>query len=76
MIYSMDDRIDHYQTGFTSQFEYLQQKIDCIEDLMEQMINHIEDLMERRINRIENRMERQHEKMMTYLCSVFPFTQP
>ena len=33
--YSMEDRMDQYQVGFTSQFEYLQQRIDCIEDRLE-----------------------------------------
>ena len=33
--YSMEDRMDQYQDGFTSQFEYLQQRIEHIEDCME-----------------------------------------
>ena len=33
--YSMDDRMDQYQAGFTSQFEYLQQRIERIKDLLE-----------------------------------------
>ena len=32
--YSMEDMMDQYQTRFTSQFEYLQQMIDCIKDCM------------------------------------------
>ena len=34
--YSMEDRIDQYQTGFTSQFEHLQQRFERIEDRMDQ----------------------------------------
>ena len=34
--YSMKDRIDQYQTGFTSQFEHLQQRFEHIEDCMDQ----------------------------------------
>ena len=30
--YSMEDRMDQYQASFTSQFEYLQQRIECIEN--------------------------------------------
>ena len=33
--YSMEDRMDQYQASFTSQFEYLQQMIDRIEDGLE-----------------------------------------
>ena len=34
--YSMEDHIDQYQAGFTSQFEYLQQRIERIKDRMDQ----------------------------------------
>ena len=34
--YSMKDQMDHYQTGFTSQFEYLQQRFEHMEDHMDQ----------------------------------------
>ena len=34
--YSMEDRMDQYQVGFTSQFEYLQQIFKHIEDRMDQ----------------------------------------
>nr|CAN65394.1 hypothetical protein VITISV_032480 [Vitis vinifera] len=34
-LYSMEDRINQYQTGFTSQFEYLQQRFECMEDHMD-----------------------------------------
>ena len=33
--YSMEDHMDQYQVGFTSQFEYLQQRIERIEDRLE-----------------------------------------
>ena len=33
--YSMEDKMDQYQTRFTSQFEYFQQRIDHIQDHME-----------------------------------------
>ena len=33
--YSMKDCMDQYQTSFTSQFEYLQQRIGCIESHQE-----------------------------------------
>ena len=53
-LYSMENRMDQYQAGFTSQFEYLQQSIE----------------------RIEDHLEHQHEEMMAYLRSVFPFPPP
>ena len=34
--YSMKDHMDQYQIGFTSQFEYLQQRFQCMEDRMDQ----------------------------------------
>ena len=40
--YSMEDHIDQYQAGFTSQFEYLQQRIKHIEDRLE---SQHEDMM-------------------------------
>ena len=40
--YSMEDRMDQYQASFTSQFEYLQQRIKCIEDRLE---SQHEDMM-------------------------------
>ena len=33
--YSMEDRMDQYQTDFTSQFEYLQQRFEHVEDCMD-----------------------------------------
>ena len=33
--YSIEDRMDQYQVGFTSQLEYLQQRIEYIEDRLE-----------------------------------------
>nr|CAN61574.1 hypothetical protein VITISV_023349 [Vitis vinifera] len=34
--YSMEDRMDHYQTGFTEQFQCMQQRFQSIEDRMDQ----------------------------------------
>ena len=34
--YSMEDRIDQYQTDFTSQFEHLVQRLGRIEECMDQ----------------------------------------
>ena len=34
--YSMENRMDQYQTGFTSQIEYLQQRFEPMEDRMDQ----------------------------------------
>ena len=34
--YSMEDHMDHYQTGFTYQFEGLQQRFQSIEERMDQ----------------------------------------
>ena len=34
--YSMEDRIDQYQTGFTSHFEHLEQRLGRIEERMDQ----------------------------------------
>ena len=34
--YSMEDCIDQYQTGFTSQFEHFQQRFERIEERMDQ----------------------------------------
>ena len=34
--YSIENRIDQYQIGFTSQFEYLQQRFERMEDRMDQ----------------------------------------
>ena len=34
--YSIEDRMDEYQTSFTSQFEYLQQIFERMEDRMDQ----------------------------------------
>ncbi|RVW34615.1 hypothetical protein CK203_079332 [Vitis vinifera] len=59
--YSVEDRIDQYQAGFTSQFEQLAQRIE---------------LLESRQERLESRQESQHEEMMAYLRSVFPPPPP
>ncbi|KAL6311993.1 hypothetical protein AAG906_039972 [Vitis piasezkii] len=34
-LYSMEDRMDRYQSGFTSQFEYLQQRFEHMKDCMD-----------------------------------------
>ena len=39
--YFMEDRIDLYQVGFTSQFEYLKQMIDHIEDHLERQLEEM-----------------------------------
>ncbi|RVW22465.1 hypothetical protein CK203_112792 [Vitis vinifera] len=59
--YSVEDRIDQYQAGFTSQFEQLAQRIERLESRQE---------------RLESRQESQHEEMMAYLRSVFPPPPP
>ena len=73
--YSMEDRMDSYQTGFTSQFEHLQQRFKSIEERMDQqqtIFEHFQQMIER----IESRHKSQHEEMMAYLRSVFPLPQP
>ena len=73
--YSMEDRMDQYQTGFTSQFEYLQQRFECMEDHIDQQQAVFEHLQQR-IEHIESRQESQHEEMMAYLRSVCPPPPP
>ena len=73
--YSMEDCMDRYQTNFTSQFEYLQQRFERMEDHMDQQQAAF-DYLQQRIERIESRQECQHEEMMAYLHSVFPLPQP
>ena len=34
--YSMEDHMDQYKTGFTSQFEYMQQRFERMKDRMDQ----------------------------------------
>ena len=34
--HSMEDRMDHYQTGFTEQFQCMQKRFQSIEDRMDQ----------------------------------------
>ena len=73
--YSMEDLMDSYQTGFTSQFEHLQQRFKSIEERMDQqqtIFEHFQQMIER----IESRHKSQHEEMMAYLRSVFPLPQP
>ncbi|RVW20638.1 hypothetical protein CK203_109086 [Vitis vinifera] len=73
--YSMEDHMDQYHTGFTSQFEYLQQRFKHIEDRMDQQQVAF-DHLQQRIECIESRQESQHEEMMAYLRSVFPPPPP
>ena len=73
--YSMEDRMDHYQIGFTSQFEYLQQRFERMEDRMN-LQQAAFDHLQQRIKRIESRQESQHEEMMAYLRSMFPPPPP
>ena len=72
--YSMENRMDQYQAGFTFQFEYLQQRFVRIADHMDQhqagftlQFEHLQQ----RIECIEDRLERKHEEMMAYLRFVF-----
>ena len=69
--YSMEDRMDQYQTYFTSQFEYLQQRFEHMKDCIDQQQAMFEHLQQR-IERIESRQESQQEEMMAYLHSMFP----
>ena len=77
--YFMEDRMDQYQVGFTSQFEYLQQRFEHIEDRMDQhqagftsQFEHLQQMIEH----IEDFLESQHEEMMAYLRSMFPPPSP
>ena len=74
-LYSMEDRMDQYQTSFTSQFEYLQQRFERMEDRMDQQQATF-DHLQQRIERIESRQESQHEEMMAYLRSMSPLPPP
>ena len=58
--YSMEDRMDQYQVGFTSQFEYLQQIFEHIEDHMDQQQTGFTS----RFERLEARMD-QHQVGVT-----------
>ena len=73
--YSMEDRMDHYQIGFTSQFEYLQQRFERMEDRMN-LQQAAFDHLQQRIKRIESRQESRIEEMMAYLLSMFPPPPP
>ena len=69
--YSMEDRMDQYQTDFNFQFEYMHQRFERMEDHMNQQQAAF-DHLQQRIKRIESRQESQHEEIMAYQCSVFP----
>ena len=73
--HSMEDHMDQYQTGFTSQFEYVQQRFECMEDRMDQQQAAFDNLQQM-IERVESRQESQHEETMAYLCFVFPPLPP
>ncbi|RVW50068.1 hypothetical protein CK203_104087 [Vitis vinifera] len=73
--YSMEDCMDQYQTGFTSQFEYLQQRLERMEDHMDQQQVAFEHLQQM-IEHIESRQESHHEEMIAYLRSMFPPPSP
>ena len=64
--YSMEEHMDQYQTGVTSQFDHFQQRFERIEERMDQQS----------IDHIESRQASQHEEMMVYLRSVFPPPPP
>ena len=64
--YSMEEHMDQYQTGVTSQFDHFQQRFERIEERMDQQS----------IDHIESRQASQHEEMMAYLRSVFPPPPP
>nr|CAN64997.1 hypothetical protein VITISV_028406 [Vitis vinifera] len=63
------------QKGFTYQFKHLQQRFERMEERMDQQQTTFEQLQQS-IERIESHQESQHEEMMAYLRSVFPFPQP
>ena len=73
--YSMEERIDQYQTSFTSQFEHFQQRFEHIEERMDQQQATIEHFQQS-IERIESPQASQHKEMMAYLRSVFPLPPP
>ena len=52
--YSMNDCMDQYQTGFTSQFEYMQQRFERMKDRMDQQQAAFKHLQQR-IEHIESR---------------------
>ena len=52
--YSMEERIDQYQIGFTSRFEHFQQRFEHIEERMDQQQATFEHLQQS-IDRIESR---------------------
>ena len=73
--YSMEERINQYQTGFTSQFEHFQQRVERIKKHMDQQQVTVEHLQQS-IERIESHQASQHEEMMAYLRSMFPPPSP
>nr|CAN64270.1 hypothetical protein VITISV_042943 [Vitis vinifera] len=73
--YSMEDRMDQYQTDITSQFEYLQLRFKHMDDPMDQHQIVFEHLQQR-IESIESHRKSQHEEIMAYLRSEFPPPPP
>ncbi|RVW13802.1 hypothetical protein CK203_083622 [Vitis vinifera] len=73
--YSMEEHLDQYQTGVTSQFDHFQQHFERIEERIDQQQATF-DHLEQRMDRIESRQASQHEEMMAYLRSVFPPPPP
>ena len=69
--YSMEDRIDQYQTSFTYRFEHFQQRFEHIEERMDQQQAIFEHLQQS-IEHIESHQESRHEEIMAYFRSVFP----
>ena len=73
--YSMKERIDQYQVGFTSRFEHFQQRFERIKKRMDQQQSTVEHLQQS-IERIESCQTSQHEEMMAQLRSMFPPPPP
>ena len=63
--------MDHYQTGFTEQFQCMQQRFQSIEDRMDQQQATFAHILQRL-----DRQDSQHEDMMAYIRSVFPPPPP
>ncbi|KAL6327841.1 hypothetical protein AAG906_026515 [Vitis piasezkii] len=69
--HSMEDRMDHYQTGFTEQFQSMQQRFQSIEDRMDQKQATFAHILRGLIAGTNK-----HEDMMAYIRSVFPPAPP
>ena len=73
--YSIEYCMDQYKTGFTTQFEYLQQRFEHMEARMDQHQAEFEHFQQR-IEHIEGCQKSQHKEMMAYRRSVFPPPPP